>query len=107
VNFTINHQQVDITNKDTGGWQTILESAGTKSVQISVEGVVDNSTAFEAFMADCQAGTIAAYRLEYGDSDIIEASFHPGSFQLSSGFDNEQTFSATLNSSGTVTFTNA
>lgn len=107
LDFTVNHEQVEITNKDSLGWQTFLENAGTKGVQVSVAGIVDNTTAFEAFQTSAQAGSIAAFRIEYADTDIIEASFHISNYAVSSGFNNEQTFTATLNSSGAVTFTNA
>ena len=107
LSFTVNHQPVEITNKDSAGWQTFLENAGTKGAQIQFEGLVDNTAVFESFHSDCQTGTIASYRLVYGDGDVLEGAFHPANLQVSGGFDNEQTFTATLNSSGALTFTNA
>lgn len=107
TSFTINNGQVDITNKDSSGWRTLLSSAGTRSVEISVNGVVDNGTTYETFQSNATGDTFATYQLVYGDADAIEATFQVSNFQATGGFDDEQTFQATLLSSGAITFTNA
>ncbi|MFN8993083.1 MAG: phage tail tube protein [Pseudomonadota bacterium] len=102
---TLDHEIVDITNKDSNGFRTILEGAGTKSLTITFDGVADNSASYEALYA--AVGTIAPYALGgIADGDYIEGNFHVSNFQTGGAHNGEQTFSVTLNSSGAWTSTN-
>jgi TP901-1 family phage major tail protein len=105
--LTVNNEIVDITNKDSNGYRTLLEDAGVRSASISIEGIVDNTTAFESFKAAAMIGTIGTYRLEFADGDVFEGLFQPTSFAVSGSHNNEQTFTASLESSGAWTFTAA
>jgi TP901-1 family phage major tail protein len=100
-----NNELVDITNKDTLGWRTLLEDAGTKSITITIEGIVDNSTTFETFENHANNSTIATYRFEYADSNIFEGLFQISSYEVTGASSGAQTFTATLESSGQITFT--
>lgn len=103
--FTIDNEIVDTTNKDSNGFRTILEGAGTKSLSISLDGIVDNSTVFETLQAAANAGSISTYAIGgIGDGDYWEGSFHLTSFEIGGTHNGEQTFSATLNSSGAWTY---
>lgn len=96
--------QIDITNKDSAGWRTLMEG-GTKQASISVEGIVDNSAVFKSFKADSLAGTIGTYSIGNASTGLLEGSFQVSSYSESSPHDTELTFSATLESSGTITIT--
>ena len=102
--LTLDHEVVDITNKDSNGFRTILEGAGTKSISISVEGIVDNAASYETLFSAANSGSISTYSIGgMGDGDVIEGSFHLSSFETSGAHNGEQTFSVTLNSSGAWT----
>jgi predicted secreted protein len=106
--YTLDHEVVDVTNKDSAGFRTILEGAGTKSLTITFDGIADNSAVYEALFAAANAGTIAAYALGgIADGDVIEGNFHLSNFQGGGAHNGEQTFSVTLNSSGAWTLTAA
>ena len=42
----LNNAQVDITNKSSAGYRTLLSGAGVQSISISVNGVMTNDAAF-------------------------------------------------------------
>lgn len=103
----INHEAVDTTNKSSNGFRTLLEGAGTKSLSITFGGVMTNDAGFETFQGYANAGSINAHAIGWADGDTIEGSFQVTSFEITGSFNNEQAFSATLESSGTWTFTPA
>jgi predicted secreted protein len=106
--FTIDHEVVDITNKDSNGFRTILENAGTKSLSITFDGIADNTTVFETMLAAANSGSISTYSIGgFADGDVWEGLFHLSNFQGGGAHNGEQTFSVTLNSSGAWTFTAA
>jgi TP901-1 family phage major tail protein len=103
----INHEMVDITNKSSAGYRTILEGAGTKSVTLTLSGNVTNDSGFETLQGYCNAGSINAHAMGWGDGDTLEGSFMASSFEVTGEHNGAQTFSITLESSGTWTFTAA
>ena len=103
----INHATVDITNKSSNGYRTLLEAAGTKSATISFGGVMTNDAGFETFQGYANGGAINAYAMAWADGDILEGNFQVTDFQIEGAFDGEQSFTATLQSSGPWTFTPA
>lgn len=107
TSMTINNEAVDITNKDSAGWRTLLEGAGVQSVDISVSGIAETQATFEMFKGYAQAGTINAYTLTAEDGDSISGNFLITSFEEAGDYNAGQTFTASLQSSGTVTFSNA
>lgn len=105
--LSINNELVDVTNKDSLGWRTLLAQAGVQSVTISGNGIAESQATFETLQGYAQAGTINAFQLTYGDGDTISGSFQVAKFDIEGQFNKEQTFSITLESSGQPTFTNA
>ncbi|MBP3958339.1 phage major tail protein, TP901-1 family [Gemmata sp. G18] len=103
----INHELVDITNKSSNGYRTLLEGAGVKSVTVTFGGVMTNDTGFETFQGYANAGSINAHALGWADGDTLEGSFQVSSFEITGEYNGEQTFTATLESSGSWTFTGA
>jgi len=103
----LNNETVDITNKSSGGYRTLLEGAGTRSVQVTFGGVVSNDAGFEAFQGYAFANSINSHALGWGDGDTLEGSFQVTSYELTGEHNGEQTFTATLESSGSWTFTAA
>lgn len=103
----VGHELVEITNKSSSGYRTLLEGAGTKSISVTLSGIVTNDSGFETLQGYCFAGSINAHALGWADSDTLEASFLASSLELGAEHNGAQTFSITLESSGTYTFTGA
>lgn len=105
--LTINNEQVDITNKDSAGWRTLLEAAGTQSMDISVEGVFTNAAVEHTVRGYALANSINAFALVFGDADYIEGTWAISNYQRSGAFNGEETYSMTLQSSGQPVYTSA
>ncbi len=105
--LTVNQEAVDITNKSSNGYRTLLEGAGNKSIEVQISGVITTDSAFETFQGYAFAGSINAHALGWADGDTLEASFLITNFAITGEYNGAQTFTATLQSSGTYTFTGA
>lgn len=106
--FTLNNEQVDITNKSSSGYRTLLAGAGTKAIEITISGVVTNDTGYETLQGYAFANSINAMAIGgIGDGDTIEGSFAISNFSNNGEYNGAQEFSCTLMSSGSWTFTAA
>lgn len=106
LTVSINNELVDITNKDSGGWRELLEAAGTQGVDLSFDGVASDSATYETFKAYCQVNSANVFYIIGSDTDAIQGTFHVASFQEQSSDNDALAFSASLQSSGSITFTN-
>lgn len=106
VSISVNNESVDVTNKDSSGMRTLLEGAGIQSVTITMDGVFDDVAAHDTLRANYLAATIDTYSLFYPNSDTLEGSFLITSFEKSGDHNTAETFTATFESSGSVTYTN-
>ena len=109
TNFTINNEAVDITNKDSSGWRTLLAGAGTRSLSVSADGVMDDVAVTQTILTDSySSGAFKNYKIVYNSNgttwDDIEADFQITSYERGGEDAAEETFSITLESSGTPIF---
>lgn len=105
--LTINNQQVDTTNKDTNGWRELLATAGTQSLDISVEGVFTNASVEHTVRGYALANSINPFALVFGDGDYIIGGFAISNYQRTGAHDGEETYSMSLQSSGQPSYTSA
>lgn len=114
LGLTINASQVDVTSKDSSKWMTMLAGGGLKSVEISVGGFVSDDTQFEALQTAAlnRTNDVYVYEQPLLDSGNTTPGYYEGTFQLSAFAyepagtgDNAYAFTATLISSGAVTYT--
>jgi TP901-1 family phage major tail protein len=105
--LTINNEMVDVTTKSSSGWRALLAQAGVQSLTITANGTAESDTGFETLQSYAQANSINTMNMIYGDGDTIEGSFQVTKFEVSGAYNKEQTFNITLESSGSITFTNA
>ncbi len=108
TSFNINNEAVEITNKDSNRFRTLLAGAGTKSLTISADGVFDDVAVAETVRGYAEAGSINPFTLIFNSDattgDTIEGSFQITSYERSSDQSTEETFSVTLESSGSWTY---
>jgi TP901-1 family phage major tail protein len=105
--FALNNAPVDITNKDSAGWRTLLAAAGVQSFTITASGAFTSSTIEEIFRAAAFARTSNVSYLFFGNGDTLTASFFIANYQRDGAFNNEETYSMTLENSGAPTYTAA
>jgi TP901-1 family phage major tail protein len=104
--MTINNEKVDVTTKDSNGWQTLLQGAGVQSVQFSVNGIAVSDATLATLQGYAQVNSINPFQMIYGNGDTIGGNFQITKFEVSGAYNKEQTFTCTLESSGQPTFTN-
>jgi TP901-1 family phage major tail protein len=105
--LSLNNESVDVTNKDSAGYRTLLTQAGTQSITITANGTVESAAGFETFQGYAFANSINTFSFFFGDGDTIEGSFQITKLELAGEYNGAQTFTTTLESSGAWTFTAA
>jgi TP901-1 family phage major tail protein len=103
-NLTINNEPIDITDKDDAGWRTLLADAGVRSVDASVEGYLVDSTLI-AVSTGAVSGLNAAYTLEIDGLGDFAGNFFLNSLEIGGETAGAITFTASIQSSGAITFT--
>lgn len=102
--ISINNEPIDITTDDDSGFRTLLGDPGTRSLDLSIEGVTDNTV----FLTAATAGTTAlllSYEIRFTGIGIVAGDFYLSSVELGAPYNESVTFSAKLQSSGAFTFT--
>ena len=102
---TINNEMVDITSKDSNGFRTLLEGAGTKALTITATGVFTDTAILNTIKGYAFSDSINSFVIVFGNGDTLEAQFQFSSFETTGDFNNEESYNFTLESSGTITFT--
>ena len=103
--ITLANTMVDITNKDSNGYRTLLAGAGEQSIAITATGIADTASAQASLRNNALNNTISIYTMYFEDGDTLECLFQITKFEVSGVYNKEQTFTCTLESSGTWTFT--
>lgn len=101
--ITINNEPIDITSKDDAGWRTYLADAGVRSLDCEVQGVTTDST-FLALAVGTASALLEAYTLEVLGIGSFSGNFYLASFALTGEQADAVTFTATIQSSGAITF---
>jgi predicted secreted protein len=102
--ITINNEPIDITDKDDAGWRTMLADVGVRSIDCEVEGILTDST-FLALAVGAASSLLEAYTLELDGIGDFTGNFFLASFAVTGEQADATTFTASIQSSGTITFT--
>ena len=113
--MTINGEMVDITDKDANAFissgndkaRTLLQGGGVRSITISASGVFTDSSTENIMRGFAFDGAIQNYDLVFSDGSKISGAFLVTSYERAGEFNGEETYSVTLESSNTITYTNA
>ena len=113
--ITLNDESVDITNKDSSGYRTLLAGAGVNSISISGSGVFTDSTT-EGLLKDAYLNQLhlaangsTANVPEFEDYEFFIPNFFKftGKFQVTSleyagEYNGEATYSVSFESAGII-----
>ena len=105
--FTINREPIDVTSKDDSGVRTLLAETATFSIDANVEGVLKNDTLLALF-ADPTQTSLYSFEIQVAGLGTFSGSWFLANFE-SSGAEGAEavTFTANIQSSGTITYTAA
>lgn len=105
--FTINREGVDITDKDDSGVRTMLAETGTFSIDASVEGVLKDDTLL-ALAADPTQTALYDFQIDVSGLGTFQGSWYLGNFEANGAEGTDPTtFTANIQSSGSITYTSA
>lgn len=103
--ITMNNEAIDITSDDDLGWRTLLgDDPALRSMDMSVEGVTKDDTLIALAMTG-GSGLISEYEMEFPGWGKVTGDFHIGTVELGATYNEAVTFSATISSSGPLTYT--
>ncbi len=108
--FTVDSSAIDVTTDDDAGIRTLLEAPGQHMIDLSVEGLLAN----DDLMQQIVDGTLFIQNLKIKlpftfttTQGTIVGDFRFNNFEVSGEYQDAITFTATLQSTGTFTFTAA
>jgi len=115
TSMTINGEAVDITSKDSNAFissgndkaRDLLQGGGVRSMTLSASGVFTDSSTENILRGFAFDGAIQNYDLVFSDGSKISGAFLITSYERAGEFNGEETYSVTLESSNTITYTNA
>ena len=115
TSMTINGEAVDITTKDSNAFissgndkaRDLLQGGGVRSMSITASGVFTDSSTENNIRGFAFDGAIQNYDLIFSDGSKIAGAFLITSYERAGEFNGEETYSLTLESSNTITYTNA
>ena len=115
TSMTINGEMVDITTKDSNAFissgndkaRDLLQGGGVRSMTLSASGVFTDSSTENLVRGFAFDGAIQNYDLVFSDGSKIAGAFLITSYERAGEYNGEETYSLTLESSNTITYTNA
>ena len=116
TSMSINGETVDITTKESATFdgvsgndigRVLLANAGIRSMSISASGVFTDSASENTTRTSAFSGDIVNYDLIFADTSSAKGAFIITSYERAGEYNGEETYSLTLESSGTITYTNA
>lgn len=108
--FTINAEPVDVTNDDDSGWRTLLAEPGLRSMEVPVTGISSDEVLIAAIMeGTTYALSAVLINLASGVGEAtpgtLAGDFFLSSLEQTGEHDGAVEFTATLMSSGAITYT--
>ena len=115
TSMTINGEMVDITDKDSNAFisssndkaRILLQGGGVRSMSLSASGVFTDSSTENLVRGFAFDGAIQNYDLIFSDGSKIAGAFLITSYERAGEYNGEETYSVTLESHNTITYTNA
>lgn len=102
--LSVNGEPVNVTSDEDDGVQILLTEDAETSVQIELSGVTKDDVLRDAKISG-GAALQETVTLTYTDGGILTGTFHLGPYSEGQPYNEAVTFSATLMSTGPVTYT--
>ena len=101
--FTLNGQDVEVTDKDSSGWRELLAGAGVTSFSITGSGVYKDDVALQTMRVIAITKVLETFTLIFESGDEYWGLFQVLSVEQTGEHDGEVTYSVSLESSGAIT----
>lgn len=107
TSITHNDEAVDVTTKDSSNVRELLANGGIQTVSISGSGVFTDAASETTLKTAFGASAFSNYEVIVPDFGTYQGKFMLASLEYAGEYNGEVTYSATLESSGSITFTSA
>ena len=104
--ISIDNSPVDVTPIGDGGYRVLADFAGKRSLDISISGVWQSKDVRDAAIGTT-SGLLTDVTIEFADGGDIAGDFYLASYEETGAHDGAVSFTASLQSSGTWTYTTA
>lgn len=105
--ITINNEAIDVTDKDSNGWRTLLADPSVRSVDVNFSGLMDGATFVALALGTSTAALLSDYTVEIEGLGTFTGDFHLSSVELGTPHDDAVELTMTLASSGAIAWTAA
>jgi len=102
--MTINNESIDVTSDGDEGYRTLLADPATRSIDMSVEGVIRQTDFLDSLLDPTQTAVLEDYTIVIPGIGEVTGDFRFSSVEVGAPHDDAATFSATVESSGAWTF---
>lgn len=99
---TINAEPIDVSSDDSQADRTLLAEPGSKSLDISVSGVMKDDTLLAEIMASASSMALQDIQIDYNGEFTLTGDFFLNSFTLSGEYQDAALFEASLQSSAAI-----
>ena len=105
--MTVDNSPVDITDMASGGFRSLGDFSGMRSMDLSISGVWSDKVLRGLALGADSALNLSDATLDFADGGSIAGNFFLASYEETGEHDGAVTFTASLQSSGTFTYTPA
>ena len=103
TSISINHEIVDVTNKDSARVRELLAQGGVKSFTISGSGIFTDSASEQTILTNFDASTNKNYQFLVADYNTFTGAFQVSNIEYSGTYNDSVQYSMTFESAGTIT----
>lgn len=102
--FTVNAEEIDVTNHDSDQWKELLDGKGVRSMTISGNGVSKDAAILNKMEDNCINQTLTDFQIidDTANGRTFEAKYKITSFERGGEHNGAMTWSASLSSSGAL-----
>lgn len=100
--LTLNNESVDITTSDEAPWRALLGDTGLRTVSLSGSGVFQDDAAINDIEDLAMTGLLNNFEISFENGDTFTGAFQVTSFEYGGEHTAEQTYSISMESSGTI-----
>lgn len=104
--ITINNEAIDVTDKGDDGWRTLLNDASVRSVDMTVSGLLSGDSLIAKSLGATN-NLLGLYEIRIDGIGTAAGNFHFSNIQVDAPHDDATEFSATIASSGVISWTAA
>lgn len=105
--MTLGNEVVDVTSDDDAGFRALLDDPGTKTLDMSFEGVTKDVASLNSLITLSMSGTdiVDTFSILFPGIGTMAGPFALTSLEIGAPYNEGSTFSASIQSAGTFTWT--